>query len=263
MKQYIADAFTDKLFSGNPAAVLPCKQFPSAEMMQKIAIENNYSETAFVVKTAAGQYDLRWFTPGGEIDLCGHATLATAFILSEFVDRGVSQMHFHTLSGELVVQKTDDGYTMDFPLGKIKPITVTDEIRVATNNLAKAAWFDGGDLVVLAPDEKSVADFEPDGERIAKLDGLGLILTAPADSEEYDFVSRCFYPKLNVLEDPVTGRAHTFLAPVWAEKLGKKKFKARQLSNRGGSLYVELCGNRVILGGKVQLFMQGDIQFDF
>lgn len=260
MKQYIVDAFAEELFTGNPAAVLPCKAMPSPELMQKIATENNYSETAFVVKTGAGRYDLKWFTPGGEIDLCGHAALATAYVLHHFVDPGVEETRFHTLSGELVVKKTDVGFVLDFPVGKTKPVPVTDTILAASGGLAREAYYDGGDLVVLVPDEASVRDFTPQADLIERVEGVGMILTAP--SAHYDFVSRCFYPKLNVLEDPVTGRAHTFMTPIWEEKLQKKVMIAKQISARGGVLTVWREGERVMLGGNVQLFMEGDIPFD-
>ena len=260
MKQYIVDSFAEEIFTGNPAAVLPCKQMPSSELMQKIAIENNYSETAFVVKRGKGQYDLKWYTPGGEIDLCGHATLATAFILHNFADSGVEKMCFHTLSGELIVRKEGEGYTMDFPLGKTKPIPLTEQILAASSNLAKEVYFDGGDMVVIVSSEEELERYVPDLELIRKMDGLGFILTAK--STYCDFVSRCFYPKLNVPEDPVTGRAHTYMAPIWAEKIGKKVMVAKQISKRSGMITVRLDGERVFLTGKVQLFMQGEIPFN-
>lgn len=267
MKQYIADAFAEELFTGNPAAVLPCKRMPDPAFMQSIAIENNYSETAFVVKTGTGTYDLKWFTPSGEIDLCGHATLASAYVASEFMDPGVKEMRFRTLSGELRAVREGDRITLDFPAGKTKPIPVTEAMLAASDGLAREAYADGGDLVLVVESEEALARFIPSDGPVLKLglkDGLGLILTAP--SSKYDFVSRyfypCSYPRAYVMEDPVTGRAHTFLAPVWAEKLGKTRMRARQLSRRGGVLAVRLEGDRVFLGGRVQLFMEGDIPFD-
>ena len=260
MKQYIVDAFAEELFTGNPAAVLPCKKMPSSELMQKIAIENNYSETAFVVKKSKGQYELKWFTPGGEIDLCGHATLATSFVVSNFVDKGIEEMHFHTLSGELIVKKEEKGFTMDFPVGKSKPIELTESIILASGHLAKEAFFDGGDMVVIVSSEEELKKFKPDFELIKKVDGVGFILTAK--SENFDFVSRCFYPKTSVPEDPVTGRAHTYLTPIWTEKLGKKIMTAKQVSQRGGILTVRQEGERVFITGNAQLFMEGNIPFD-
>ena len=261
MKQYIVDAFTDRLFSGNPAAVLPCRQMPSPELMQAIAIENNYSETAFVVKKGEGRYDLKWFTPGGEVALCGHATLATSFVLHRFADKGVDEMHFDTLSGELIVRPSENGYTMDFPVGENRSIPLTEDIRRAAAGLAKEAFFyNEGDMMVLLEDEEALSVFVPDYDAMEKVEGRGLILTAP--SREYDFVSRCFYPKLNVPEDPVTGSAHAQLAPFWAGRLGKTELTARQVSPRGGILHLRLAGDRVFITGQAVLFMEGEIPFD-
>ena len=260
MIQYIADAFTDQLFAGNPAAVLPCREMPAPELMQAIAIENNYSETAFVVKRGKGDYDLKWFTPGGEVELCGHATLATSFVLHRFADKGVEVMHFHTLSGELIVRPCADGYTMDFPVGPYKAIPVTEAILAATGGLAKEAYYDGGDLIAVVDSEEALAALIPDYDAMCRIDGRGLVITAA--SKEYDFVSLCFYPKLNVPEDPVTGSAHTYLTPLWAGKLSKTEMLARQLSPRGGTLRVRLEGRRVFITGQAVLFMQGEIPFE-
>ena len=263
MKQYIVDAFTEELFAGNPAAVLPCISMPPSDLMLKIAIENNYSETAFVVRRGAGEYDLKWFTPGGEVDLCGHATLATSFVIHNFVDPGVSEMHFHTLSGELIVRACDEGgYTMDFPIGAYKPIPVSEDILAATDGMAQEAYYDGegGDLITVVPSEEALVAFVPDFDLIRRVEGRGLVITAP--SREYDFVSRCFYPKLDVPEDPVTGSAHTYLMPLWAGKLGRAEMTARQVSRRGGTLQVRLAGDRVFITGSARLFMHGDIPFD-
>lgn len=268
MKQYIVDAFAEELFTGNPAAVLPCKKMPEPELMQNIAIENNYSETAFVVKTGTGTYDLKWFTPSGEIDLCGHATLASAYVVSEFVDPGVKELCFRTLRGELRAARDGNQVTLDFPVGKTRPVPVTEAMLAASDGLAREAYFDGGDLVIVIEDEEALARFVPNDERILRLegvrDGLGLALTAP--SRKYDFVSRyfypCTYPRAYVMEDPVTGRAHTFMAPVWAKKLEKTRMTTRQISRRGGVMTVRLEGDRVFLGGGVQLFMEGEIPFD-
>lgn len=260
MKQYIVDAFAEELFSGNPAAVLPCRTMPTAELMLSIARENNYSETAFAVKRAPGEYDLKWFTPGGEIDLCGHATLATAFVMYHYADRGNGIMRFHTSSGILTVTRDGDGFTLYFPMGKVKPVPLTEDIRTAAGGMALEAWFDGGDMVVVVADERELETFQPDAKQIAEIDGLGFILTAR--SKRFDFVSRCFYPKLQVTEDPVTGRAHTYLAPVWARKLQKTAMRAKQISARGGIMTVAIKDDRVFLTGGARLFMQGDIPFD-
>ena len=260
MIQYIVDAFTDTLFSGNPAAVLPCREMPSEGMMQSLSIENNYSETAFVVKRGRGLYDLRWFTPGGEVALCGHATLATSFVLHRFIDKDVERMRFRTLSGELVVRPCPEGYTMDFPVGPFKDIPITDDILAATGGLAREAYYDGGDMMVVVDSEEDLSALVPDYDAMRRVEGRGLIITAP--SSRYDFVSRCFYPKLNVPEDPVTGSAHTFLAPLWAGKLGKSRLRAGQISPRGGVLGLSLEDRRVFITGNAVLFMKGEIPFD-
>ncbi|MBR5661857.1 MAG: PhzF family phenazine biosynthesis protein [Bacteroidales bacterium] len=260
MIQYIADAFTDTLFAGNPAAVLPCREMPAPELMLAIAIENNYSETAFVVKRGNGEYDLKWFTPGGEVDLCGHATLATSFVLHRFIDPDVETLRFHTLSGDLIAKPGANGYTMDFPLGSYKRIPVTEDILAATGGLAKEAYYDDGDMIAVIDSEEDLAAMIPDFAAMCRIEGRGLVITAK--SKEYDFVSRCFYPKLEVPEDPVTGSAHTYLTPLWAEKLGKTEMVARQVSPRGGTLRVRLEGERVFITGDAVLFMKGDIPFD-
>ena len=260
MIQYIADAFTDTLFAGNPAGVLPCREMPAPALMQAIAIENNYSETAFVVPCGEGRYLLKWFTPGGEVALCGHATLATSFVLHQYVDPGVEEMHFHTLSGELIVRPGKNGYTMDFPVGPYKPIPITEALLAAANGLAKEAYYDGGDMIAVIDNETDLAALTPDYDAMRQLPGRGLIITAK--SMDYDFVSRCFYPKLNVPEDPVTGSAHTYLTPLWADKLGKTDMFARQLSPRGGTLHVRLEAPRVFITGQAVLFMKGEIPFD-
>ena len=261
MKQYIVDAFAEKLFTGNQAGVVVCKNMPDDEIMTKIAMENNYAETAFVVKRhEKGNYNLKWFTPAGEIDLCGHATLATAFIIYNFVDKDIEKMTFHTLSGELIVTKNKNGYTLDFPVGKTKKIEITKEIIKASQGLAKEAYYDGGDIVVIIENEEDLANFIPNGEEILKLEGTGFIMTTK--SKNYDFVSRCFYPIFNIEEDSVTGRAHTFMAPIWAEKLGKNEMIAKQISSRSGIVGVKLVEDRVYLTGNAQLFMEGEIPFD-
>lgn len=264
MKQYIVDAFTEELFAGNPAAVLPCLSMPSSDLMLKIAVENNYSETAFVVRREAGDYDLKWFTPGGEVDLCGHATLATSFVIHNYVDPGVEEMHFHTLSGVLIVRADGGaGFTMDFPIGAYKPIPLSEAIIAATGGLASEAFYDGegGDMVIVVPSEEALAAFVPDFDLMCKVEGRGIVMTAPS-SNGFDFVSRCFYPKLDVPEDPVTGSAHTYLTPLWAARLSKTAMTARQVSRRGGVLKVRLAAGRVFITGSACLFMEGDIPFD-
>ncbi|WP_277668616.1 PhzF family phenazine biosynthesis protein [Caproiciproducens galactitolivorans] len=250
MKQYVVDAFANKLFEGNPAAVCVMEKWPDDELMQAITTENNLSETAFTVKEKSG-YRLRWFTPGGEIDLCGHATLATAFVLMNYVDTSVSEVHFQTLSGELIVNRKDDLYEMDFPSYHLKPIEVTDQMEQIIGYRPTEAWMDR-DLVCVLEQEEQVKAANPDLEKAKLLPGLLLHITAR--SKGYDCVSRSFAPKLNVAEDPVCGSGHCHIAPLWADKSGKKELVARQASRRGGTLYCQVDNGRVKLAGKAALF---------
>lgn len=250
MKCYIVDAFTDKVFGGNPAAVCILDQFPSDKLMQAIAMENNLSETAFAVKTANG-YDLRWFTPGGEVDLCGHATLATAFVLTSFIEPDASSIAFQTKSGLLTVNKKSDLYEMNLPAYKLTPVPVTDEMALAIGFKPTEAWL-ARDLVCVLADEKQVFEAVPDGEKVKKLDGLLLNITARGS--KYDCVSRSFGPKLSIAEDPVCGSGHCHIIPIWTEKLGKNALTAYQASKRGGTLYCTVDGERIRMAGKAALY---------
>ena len=255
MKQYIVDAFTDKVFSGNQAAVCVLEEWVSEELMINIAKENNFSEAAFTVKEGE-KYRLRWFTPGGEIDLCGHATLATAYVIMQFYEKEISSVVFETLSGTLKVHKKEELYEMDFPAYDFKPIPVTDEIEEALGARPIEAYL-SRDLLVVFDLEDTVRNLKPDQEKMKKLDGL--VVGVTARGKEYDCVSRVFGPKLNVPEDPVTGSTHCLIIPYWAEKLGKNKLIAYQASERTGILYAEQMGNRVKLAGKVALYSVSDI----
>ncbi len=260
MKYYIVDAFADKIFSGNPAGVCVVEDALSEDMMQSIAAENNLSETAFVVKRNLGSYDLKWFTPKSEINLCGHATLATAFVVSNFVDVGIDCMEFSTLSGVLRVNRNDDEYVMNFPAIMPKLIEVPKGLELALGVVPSETWLDR-DLVVLVKDPSVVRSLVPDFQRLRLLEeGLGVIVTAKG--EDCDFVSRCFYPKLGVNEDPVTGSAHSFLAPLWGSRLGKSLLVGKQLSSRGGVVKCEIVGDRVNLSGKGVLYLQGNLAID-
>lgn len=257
MEYYVVDAFADKVFSGNPAGVCVVVDFLSEVMMQNIAAENNLSETAFVIRRSLGNYDLKWFTPKSEINLCGHATLATAFVVSNFVDVGLDVMEFNTLSGVLKVVRNDDEYIMNFPAIMPKSIAVPKGLVSALGVVPLEAWLDR-DLVVLVKDASMVKTLSPDFQKLCLLEeGLGVIVTA--EGEDCDFVSRCFYPKLGVNEDPVTGSAHSFLAPFWSSKLGKKVLVGRQLSQRGGIVNCEIIENRVNLSGRAVLYLQGEL----
>lgn len=255
MKQYIVDAFTDKVFAGNPAAVCIMDQWLSDEIMQKIAIENNLSETAFAVKETEN-YRLRWFTPGGEIELCGHATLATAYVILRFIEPKSEKVCFDTLSGCLAVTKENEMLMMNFPSFKLTPIKITDTITEAIGIRPIEAYL-GEDMVCVLESEEQVTNVTPNQDVIRKLDGLLLHITTKSDN--YDCVTRSFAPKCNVAEDPVCGRGHCHVIPLWSKKLGKEKLTAYQASVRGGVLYCKVENERVILGGKAALFAVSNI----
>lgn len=258
MKQYIVDAFTDKVFSGNPAAICILDKWISEELMMAITLENNLSETAFAIKED-NSYHLRWFTPGGEIDLCGHATLACAYVVLRFYETGWREVHFKTKSGMLHVVKNGNRYEMDMPAYKLTQIPVTDEMERAIGIRPIEAWI-GRDLVCVLESEKQIEAAAPDMEQVKKLDGLLLHITAK--STTYDCISRTFAPKLNVVEDPVCGSGHCHIVPLWAEKLGNNKITARQSSKRGGNLYCQSDGDRVRLAGEAALYSVAELFLD-
>lgn len=255
MKQYTVDTFTDKVFSGNPAAVCIMQEWLSDEVMLNIAAENNLSETAFAVKEDE-KYHLRWFTPGGEIDLCGHATLAAAFVLMSFYESEKKQIIFSTLSGNLTVKKNDNMFEMDFPMYKLTEVPVTN-IMTEAIGIEPIKAYKARDLLCVLPSEEDVINHTPDMEKASLLDGLLLHTTAAGKNS--DCISRSFAPKLNVSEDPVCGSGHCHIIPYWASKLNKKELIANQASKRGGTLYCSVNGGRVILGGKAVLFGKSEI----
>ena len=255
MKQYIVDAFTDKVFAGNPAAVCVMDKWPDDRTMQNIAIENNLSETAFAVKEGDA-YHLRWFTPGGEIELCGHATLATAYVITRFVEPECKTVAFDTLSGRLTVEKQGDLLAMDFPSFPLKPVPVTEQMTEALGVKPVEAYC-GADMVCVLENEEQVRQVQPDLEKIRQMDGVCFHITAPG--MKYDCVTRTFAPKCNVAEDPVCGRGHCHVIPYWASKTGKTEFTAYQASVRGGVLYCSYAGERTILRGKAALFAEAEI----
>ncbi len=242
MKQYIVDAFTDQPFSGNPAAVCVMAEWPSDVSMMKLAMENNLSETAFIVKEEQG-YRLRWFTPGTEVELCGHATLAAAFVLLNYYDRESETVRFNTLSGPLTVTRNGNRYEMDFPRYELKEIPVTDAMEKAFGIRPKKAML-GLDLLCVFESEEQVRSMTPDQALLHRLDGR--IQNATARGRETDCVSRSFAPKLSVAEDPVCGSAHCQIADYWANELGKTIIDACQASKRGGFLRCELKPDRRI-----------------
>jgi len=256
VKYYVVDAFANKIFEGNPAGVCVMKEWLSDDLMQKIAMENNLSETAFAVKEG-DDYRLRWFTPGGEIELCGHATLATSYVIANFVEPDATIIRFQTLSGQLVVTKKGELYEMDFPSYELTPTPVTDAIVEALHVRPVEAYI-GRDLLCVMEDESQVFGANPDQSKLKELDGLLVQITAKGT--EYDCVSRSFAPKCGIAEDPVCGSGHCHIIPFWANRLGKNTLVARQASPRGGTLYCEYKGDRVLLSGHAALYLVGEIR---
>ncbi len=250
MKQYIVDAFTNKPFSGNPAAVCVMESWPSEESMMKLAMENNLSETAFIVKEEAG-YHLRWFTPGAEVELCGHATLASAFVILNYYEPESELVRFDTLSGVLTVKRKGELYEMDFPTYELKEIPVTDDMERAFGVRPVRAVL-GMDLVCVFETEEQARTMKPDQAMLAKIEGR--LQNATAAGKDADCVSRSFAPKLAVAEDPVCGSAHCQIADYWSKEYGKTKIHAYQASRRGGHLYCEMLGNgRIAISGEAAL----------
>lgn len=256
MKQFIVDAFTDKPFAGNPAAVCILERFPSEELMKNIARENNLSETAFAVKEGDA-YHLRWFTPAREIDLCGHATLATAFVVLNFYEKCAAAVTFNTVSGALYVRKNGDLYEMEFPAYDIKPIPVTDEMTAALGVRPLEAFM-GRDLLCVMDSAEFVKKYSPVTDKIISLPGTLLHITARGDAKA-DCVSRSFAPKIAINEDPVCGSGHCHIAPYWMQKLQKTEIVAYQASARGGTLYCKAKGKNLLISGKAVLFSEAEI----
>jgi PhzF family phenazine biosynthesis protein len=262
IKIYQVDAFTDRLFSGNPAAVCILDKWIDDNLMQSIGNENNLAETAFVVPRDE-DFEIRWFTPTTEVDLCGHATLAAAFVLFDILDYPDSEVRFHSIkSGLLTVSKIDEMLYLNFP---------TDILDLADESLkstiekcigAKPAELFKGktDYIAIIDSEQQLNNIQVDLNKISKLDARGLIVTARGNST--DFVSRFFAPQSGINEDPVTGSAHTSLIPIWSEKLGRKRLIANQLSKRGGQIFCEFKNERCLIGGKAKLYLRGEINLD-
>lgn len=253
---YQVDAFTKEVFKGNPAAICPLENWIDAELMQRIALENNLSETAFFVKNE-DVYEIRWFTPTFEIDLCGHATLAAAFVIFEILKAESEIVKFHShKSGELSVEKKGDRLILDFPSRPVSKTEIPDGLIEAIGKNPKEV-FKARDYFLVYENEQEISEIEPDFTQLLKIDAHGFIVTAKGDSA--DFVSRFFAPEVGVFEDPVTGSAHCNLIPFWAERLGKTELFARQISARGGELFCELQGDRVKIGGNAVLYLKGEI----
>jgi PhzF family phenazine biosynthesis protein len=254
---YQVDAFTDTLFGGNPAAVIPLDSWLEDELMQKIAMETNLSETVFFVR-GEGSYHIRWFTPEYEIDLCGHATLASAFIIKNFVDANTGNICFTTQkAGQLNVYIDNDQYTLDFPARKPQLCNPPDDLLKSLGLTTAVEILRSRDYFVVLEDEAAVLACKPDYSIMQALDTIGVIVTAKGTSAEV--VSRCFYPGAGIPEDPVTGSAHCNIVPYWTEKLGKLKLVCKQASSRTGFLECELKGDRVLMSGTCVLFSEGKL----
>ncbi len=257
---YQIDAFASEVFRGNPAAVCPLERWLPEATMQSIAAENNLAETAFFVPrpgdALAGSYDLRWFTPEAEVDLCGHATLASAFVVFTTLDRALESATFHTRSGALVVRRDGEALVMDFPsrppLACEPPAGLVEALGVAPREVWKAR-----DLMAVYESEAAVRALAPDFGAVRALGVFGVIVTAPG--REVDFVSRFFAPLMGVPEDPATGSSHCTLTPYWSKRLGKTRLRARQVSARGGELECEDLGERVSIAGRAVKYLEGTI----
>ena len=253
---YQVDAFASKLFEGNPAAVCPLETWLPEEIMQSIAAENNLSETAFFVPDDNG-YHIRWFTPTSEVDLCGHATLASAYILFNILGHKKEKIVFKSKSGPLTVMKDNDQLIMDFP-AQPPVICETPKEIVDAFGRAPIECLRSEDFIVVFEREIDIESAKPDLEQLRNIDLRGVIITAR--SIRYDFVARFFAPKYGIPEDPVTGSAYTQLAPYWANQLGFKRFSVKQLSSRSGELTCEIIDDRVLISGKAILYLEGRIK---
>lgn len=255
---YQVDAFTNRRFGGNPAAVCPLEAWLPDATLQAIAAENNLAETAFVVAGEDG-YSLRWFTPAIEVDLCGHATLATAFVLQRLLGQAENPLRFHTRSGPLTVTGDGEKLTLDFPA--LPPVinTPPDWLAESLGGSPLGFWR-ATDYLVLYEDEEAIRALCPDMRALKQIDARGVIVTAPGT--ECDFASRFFAPGTGIDEDPATGSAHCTLAPFWSERLGKNPLFARQISARGGELHCRVAGERVLITGQAVLYLAGEIYLD-
>ncbi len=264
LKIYIANAFAGNQFGGNPAAVIPLKEWLSGELMQQIASQNNLAETAFIVPQGE-DFHIRWFTPTVEVALCGHATLASAHVFFNHLDYGKPQINFHSKSGLLKVSKsTDERITLDFPSDQPVPVSPEEQegvvfaiIEQALKRKPAGIYKSAFDFLAVLKDQDEIENLAPDLSLVAKLPARGLIVTARGKNA--DFVSRCFFPQSGIDEDPVTGSAHTVLVPYWASILGKTKLSAIQLSKRRGYLDCELIKDRVLMSGKAFTYLTGEI----
>jgi PhzF family phenazine biosynthesis protein len=253
---YQVDAFTSRVFAGNPAAVCPLEKWLPDEQMQAIAAENNLAETAFFVPDGDGRYHLRWFTPKVEVDLCGHATLASAFVILNELEPAADSVRFETKSGTLTVNRAGDLFSLDFPARPASPCEPCAGLTAALGGRPEAI-LGADDYLAVYGSEEEVRALKPGMEALLNIDRFAVIVTAPG--REVDFVSRFFAPAKGVPEDPVTGRAHCTLIPYWSKRLGKKKLRALQVSGRGGELWCEDRGDRVTMSGRAVRYLEGTI----
>ena len=251
------DAFTNRRFAGNPAAVMPMDHFLDDATLQAIAAENNLAETAFLVPEG-GDYRLRWFTPTTEVPLCGHATLASAAVVMERLEPGRSRVVFHSASGPLPVTRVASGYVMDFPARMSEPVVSPPGLAEALGVAPVEVVADPFNYMALLERAELVRELTPDIAALARIDRSGVVVTAPGDGI-HDFVSRYFAPTKGIPEDPVTGGAHCALTPYWAERLGKTEFRAYQASQRGGEIVCRLAGDRVELEGACVFYLEGEV----
>ena len=254
---YQVDAFAEKVFEGNPAAVIPLNdEWLPDDMMQKLAMENNLSETAFFIKKNDA-YHIRWFTPEAEVDLCGHATLATSHVMFQHLNLAADKICFQSRSGKLSVKKEGDLLVLNFPASEVEAKYIPTGLKTAFGIHPQECFKGREDLMLVFKNENDIANLEPDFTKMLEATSRGIICTAK--SEKYDFVSRFFAPSLGINEDPVTGSAHTMLIPYWSARLDKQNLLAKQISKRGGVLHCKQLGDRVEIGGKAVTYLVGTI----
>ncbi len=255
---YQIDAFANKTFEGNPAAVCPLDSWLPDELMQSIAAENNLAETAFFMPANDG-FDIRWFTPSAEVDLCGHATLASAYVLFDILKFKRQQIDFDSKSGRLTVSRNGEWLVLDFPAQSPEPCDTPNEI-IDAFGLDPAECLRNVDYVVIFDEADNISSMNPNLEILKQLDLRAVIISAT--SQQYDFTARVFAPSLGIPEDPVTGSAYTQLVPYWAGRLKKNEFRVRQESARGGELTCELAGDRVLISGKAVKYLEGSVEIE-
>ena len=254
---YQVDAFSDRAFGGNPAAVIALEQWLPEAVLQNIAAENNLSETAFYLPHSESDFHIRWFTPTTEVDLCGHATLATAHVLFQHKNYLGENVSFFSKSGILNVTKVNGGYEMNFPSDEIQPISPPPELINGLGISPQEVYRGRDDYLAIVPFQSEIESLRPNFRELTKLPARGVIVSSKGNDE--DFVSRCFYPQAGINEDPATGSAHTTLAPYWSKRLNKQYLRAAQLSKRKGILSCQYLGERVLIGGAARTYLQGEI----